>query len=63
MIKVGDLVRFTRDLGNWHSRNPHPVRGAWLVIQIDSWSWVCQAIQGNKNEWFDIGQVEVVTHD
>jgi hypothetical protein len=53
MIEVGDLVRI----------HPDEAAGVWLVIQIDSWSWVCQAIQGNKNEWFDIGQVEVVTHD
>jgi hypothetical protein len=53
MIQVGDLVRI----------HPDEATGVWLVIQVDSWSWSCQAIQGNKNEWFDIDHVEVVTHD
>ena len=58
MIEVGDLVRirpYPADL-------PETV-GVWLVIQVDSWAWSCQAIQGSKKEWFDINHVEVVTHD
>ena len=53
MIQIGDLVRI----------RPDETTGVWLVVQIDSWSWVCQVIQGNKKEWFDINHVEVVTHD
>ena len=50
MIEVGDLVR-ARHCG-----------GVWLVIQIDSWAWSCQAIQGSRKEWFDIDHMEMVTH-
>ena len=57
MIEVGDLVRAI-------DRRPPADRrqygGVWLVIRVDSWAWVCQAIQGSKNEWFDINHVEVV---
>ena len=57
MMQVGDLVR-ALDLGEVRHYG-----GVWLVIQIDSWAWSCQAIQGNKKEWFDINTMEVVTHD
>jgi|14BtaG_2_1085337.scaffolds.fasta_scaffold95354_1 hypothetical protein len=53
MIQIGDLVRI----------HPAEAIGVWLVIQIDTWAWSCQAIQGSKKEWFDINHVEVVTHD
>ena len=50
MIQVGDLVRALDG-------------GVWLVIQIDSWSYSCQVIQGSRKKWFDINHMEVVTHD
>ena len=57
MIKVGDLVRAIDGRVWWVGRGP------WLVIQIDSCGWSCQAIQGSRKEWFDINHLEVVTHD
>lgn len=59
-IQAGDLVRQI-DFDRRYYRQPR--RGVWLVIQIDSLSWSCQAIQGNKKEWFNINTMEVVTHD
>ena len=58
MIQVGDLVRAL----DFAPRSRH-YGGVWLVIQIDSGSWSCQAIQGSRKEWFDINHMEVVTHD
>ena len=63
MIQVGDLVRQFDFDRRWEWAHRQPRRGVWLVIRVDSLSWSCQAIQGNKKEWFDINTMEVVTHD
>jgi len=68
MIEVGDLVRQIDFDHHWEqleslAHRSLRRRGVWLVIQVDSWVWSCQAIQGSKKEWFDINHVEVLTHD
>ena len=64
MIQVGDLIRIhAMNRKYYGSELSQYSAGVWLVIRVDDLTSSCQAIKGNKKEWFDLNHVWAVQHD